>query len=224
MSGAHNKTNEALGNPVSTENKVLETGSSLLQDFGPVKEICAHLNAFHVYASDKSRCVESNHYCSHLNEDIRQCLIYDSPLPNARLIGVEYMISPDLFATLSADERKLWHSHVFEVKSGQLIMPGPRGVPTQVWDAAEQKEMEQVVHLYGKTYHLWQVDRGDKVPLGEAQLMLSISEENKVQPQFREAWKSRDERFGVSSEDKKKKREHIQEPKLQEGADALWNE
>ena len=38
------------------------------QNFAPVKQICAHLNAFHVYASDPKRCVESNHYCSHLNE------------------------------------------------------------------------------------------------------------------------------------------------------------
>lgn len=38
------------------------------QDFRPVKNICAHLNAFHVYANDTSRFVETNHYCSHLNE------------------------------------------------------------------------------------------------------------------------------------------------------------
>ena len=38
------------------------------QNFAPVKQICAHFNAFHVYASDPKRCVESNHYCSHLNE------------------------------------------------------------------------------------------------------------------------------------------------------------
>ena len=38
------------------------------QDFAPVKQICAHLNAFHAYADDPTRCVEANHYCSHVNE------------------------------------------------------------------------------------------------------------------------------------------------------------
>jgi hypothetical protein len=39
-----------------------------LQDFAPVKSICAHLNAFHVYASEPSRYVETNHYCSQITE------------------------------------------------------------------------------------------------------------------------------------------------------------
>jgi hypothetical protein len=38
-----------------------------------------------------------------------------------------------------------------------LIMPKPAAVPEAVWELAENKEMEQVVHLYGKIYHLWQV-------------------------------------------------------------------
>ena len=70
------------------------------------------------------------------------------------------MISPRLYLTLPESERKLWHSHVYEVKSGMLIMPKPALVPTAVWEAAEKKEMEQVVGLYGKTYHLWQVSAG----------------------------------------------------------------
>jgi hypothetical protein len=40
----------------------------MIQDFTPVKQICAHLNAFHVYANDPTRCVEANHYCTHLTE------------------------------------------------------------------------------------------------------------------------------------------------------------
>ena len=54
------------------------------------------------------------------------------------------MISAALYQTLSTDERKLWHSHVFEVKSGMLVMPGPAGLPNGVWEVAETKEMEQV--------------------------------------------------------------------------------
>lgn len=60
------------------------------------------------------------------------------------------MVTPKIYNELDADERKLWHSHVFEVKSGMLIMPAPAGVPDAVWEVAENKEMEEVVHLYGK--------------------------------------------------------------------------
>ena len=47
---------------------------------------------------------------------MRQCLIYDTPTNPARLIGVEYMVTPKLYETLDQDERKLWHSHDFEVR------------------------------------------------------------------------------------------------------------
>ncbi|KAL8967629.1 MAG: hypothetical protein Q9197_005334, partial [Variospora fuerteventurae] len=200
------ETNGATGAPLATKSKVLETGASLVQG------ICAHLNAFHVYAHEPHRCVEANHYCTHLNEDVRQCLIYDTPSPNARLIGVEYMISPALFNTLDATERKLWHSHVYEVKSGMLIMPAPASMPDAAWEVAETKEMEDVVGLYGKTYHFWQVDRGDKLPLGEAVLMGSLTGDGQVGEGLGRMWKERDERFGVSSEGKKGKREGIEAP------------
>lgn len=147
---------------------------------------------------------------------MRQCLIYDSPEANARLIGVEYMISGALYKTLDAAERKLWHSHVFEVKSGMLIMPGPNGLPTGIWEAAETKEMEQVVGLYGKTYHFWQVDRGDKLPLGGAELMMSFTKEGQ-QEGIKELIRERDTRFGVDSEQKREKREYIEEPEIHTG-------
>ena len=43
-------------------------------------------------------------------------------------------------------------------------MPNPV-VPNAVWEAAETAEMREIVGLYGKTFHFWQVDRGDKLPL-----------------------------------------------------------
>lgn len=62
--------NNAPGDPLSTKSTILETGAAMGQNFAPIKHICAHLNAFHAYASEPSRCVEANHYCSHLNEGI----------------------------------------------------------------------------------------------------------------------------------------------------------
>jgi len=64
---------------------------------------------------------------------MRQCAIFDSLEANARLIGVKYIISEKLFD----EEKKLWHSHDYEIKGGILLMPG---VPK----AIERKELEDV--------------------------------------------------------------------------------
>ncbi|TAQ90815.1 hypothetical protein B7494_g886 [Chlorociboria aeruginascens] len=200
---------------LTTKDKVLETGTSLTQNFEPIKGICAYLNAFHVYTSDTSRSVEAHHYCSHLSPDVRQCLIYDQPTSPARLIGVEYMITRKLYEKLDAEERKLWHSHV---KSGMLIIPNAN-VPAVIWDKAEIAELEEVIGLYGKTYHFWQTDRGDELPLGKPELMGSfISDEQAPWERIKE----RDERFGVSTEEKKKQRSEIVTEEIHEDADQWW--
>lgn len=131
------------------------------------------------------------------------------------------MITPRLFSTLSPDEQKLWHSHVFEVKSGMLIMPKPAVVPEAAWEVAENKEMEQVVHLYGKVYHLWQTDRGDKLPLGEPKLMTSFTSEEQM-GSFAEKVGERDARFGSDWRRKREVRTHIEEPQVIGNADWTW--
>ena len=94
-----------------------------------------------------------------------------------------------------------------------LVMP--QGIlPEAVWEAAENKEMEQVVELYGKVYHLWQVDRGDRLPMGEPQLMTSYTADGQLD--FGKV-KERDKRFGVDYEKKKKRREYIKEPEIHPG-------
>ncbi|KAF1814909.1 DUF1264-domain-containing protein [Eremomyces bilateralis CBS 781.70] len=213
-------TSTVAGDPLSTKSTVLDSAANLTQSKGPVNSICAHLNAFHVYADDTGRFVEANHYCSHLNEDVRQCILYDSPEPNARLIGIEYMISPKLYQTLDPDERKLWHSHIYEVKSGMLIMPRPRGMPEIAWETAETKEMEDVIVLYGKIYHLWQTDRGDQLPLGPPKLMTSFTGPDQFD--FDKNVGERDQRFGSDYRKQKQAREYIPEPEIHPDADQAW--
>ncbi|PUU78124.1 hypothetical protein B9Z19DRAFT_107702 [Tuber borchii] len=197
--------------PVSTSQSALEATAKATQNFDPVNSICAWLNAFHIYADDPTRIVEAQHYCAHITEDIRQCIIYDSPEKNARLIGIEYMITPRLYESLSEEERRLWHSHVFEVKGGVLIMPKPPLIPEAVWEKAETAEMQELVKLYGKTYHLWQVDRGDKVPLGAPMLMGSFLKETK---RVESVVNGRDQKFGIERERKVEIRKHIEEPEI----------
>lgn len=72
-----------------------------------------------------------------------------------------------------------------QVKSGMLILPNPT-VPNAVWEIAETEEMKEVIGLYGKTFHFWQVDRGDVLPLGMPELMMSFTSDEKVCASFSE--------------------------------------
>ena len=124
------------------------------------------------------------------------------------------MVTPRLFKTLPPEERKLWHTHEYEVKSGMLIMPSPSGMPNSAWEAAETAEMRDIIPLYGKVYHFWQVDRGDPVPMGPPQLMGSFTSEERVKLVHKEGLKGlardRDQRFGVDTSVKAEKRKDIE--------------
>lgn len=128
------------------------------------------------------------------------------------------MITPRLYESLDEEEKKLWHSHDYEVRSGMLIMPNPN-VPNDVWEIAETEEMKEVVGLYGKTYHFWQVDRGDTLPLGKPELMISFTKDEQVPW---EKVKDRDERYGVETSQKKEARKEIEGVKIHGGADSYW--
>jgi hypothetical protein len=54
------------------------------------------------------------------------------------------------FTELPDDEKKFWHSHVQEVKSGSLICPTSSVVPRMAGDRAEMAYMEELIDTYGK--------------------------------------------------------------------------
>ncbi|KAL0403716.1 UNVERIFIED_CONTAM: Oil body-associated protein 1A [Sesamum radiatum] len=161
------------GEPTQTSTSLLEKATATIQGFGPVNKIHQHLCAFHFYGHDMTRQVEAHHFCGHQNEEFRQCLIYDRPDDDGRLIGIEYLVSEELFLTLPDEEKRFWHSHEFEVKSGVLFMPGVPG-PIQ------RQDLEKVAKTYGKVFHFWQVDRGDSLPLGIPQVMMALTRDGQL--------------------------------------------
>ena len=76
------------------------------------------------------------------------------------------MVTKHVYESLDPKEQKLWHSHEYEVASGMLICPKPSTHGRDEWQEAETAAMREVAGLYGKTWHFWQVDRGDQLPLG----------------------------------------------------------
>jgi hypothetical protein len=156
--------------------------------------------------------------------DLRQCLIYDSCKPDARLIGVEYMIPKERYEKLDPEEKKLWHSHEFEVKSGMLVLPYPASHVGQKdkWDNLETKAMEEVVNLYGKLYHFWEVDKGHELPLGQPKLMGSLTEFKQLDVD--REMETRNQEGGIDQVHKRKIRESIPLPGIPAESDNWWKE
>ena len=197
-------------------------------DLKPLHNVCEYLNALHIYADEARegivRSVESYHFCSHVRKDLRQCLIYDSCTPGARLIGIEYMIPKEKYLQLPEDEQRLWHSHEFEVQSGMLILPTPeshRG-HTDKWEKLETEAMKEVIGLYGKTWHTWQVDIHEDIPMGAPKLMGSLTEYKQLD--IDEALADRNKRFDVDHRKKREVRKGIEGPGVAKNADPWWKE
>lgn len=193
---------EVAGSPKSFLTTALETAASAIERFYPIKQIGAHLVALHSYAHDPKRQVEAHHYCSHLNQDFHQCVIYDSDRADARLIGVEFIVSDKVFKTLPEEEKKMWHSHEYEVCGGLLNMPG---VPS----TAEKSMMQHLAKTYGKTWHFWEFDRGDKLPLGVPRLMASVTNEKEFDSTL---VAELEKKYGFKREQKEKQRSNISGP------------
>jgi hypothetical protein len=201
---------DAPGADKSAKSNVLDAGADLIQSAPPLKKINAYLDGFHFYNGNIGAQMEAHHYVSQLNEDVYQAVIYDGNGEDAKLMGVEYIITERLFKTLDDEEKKLWHSHHHEVKSGTLIAPG---LP----DIAEYELMEKLVSTYGKTIHTWHTDQEFQLPIGSPMIMMGFTKDGQLDPKLLE---ERDRRFNVSSAEKKKQRADIPMPDVDPLANA----
>lgn len=210
--GGNTESNVTLpGAEKSAKTRILETGTAILQNKSPLDALNIYVDGFHFHNGDMNRQIEAHHFCSAVNEDFNQCVIYNGNDQNALLMGIEYIISEKLFQSLPEDEKKLWHSHVYEVKSGELIAPS---VP----EAAEHEFMKKLASTYGKTWHTWNAELPNlTLPLGHPSLMMGFTADGQIKPTIVSA---RDQRFNISTEAKKQNRADIPAPSIQPGADA----
>ena len=181
--------------------RTLEAGAAMVQDKPPLDALNMYLDGFHFYADDMGHQVGARHYCAQLNEEFIQCVIYDGNTEDSKLVGVEYIVSERTFKSLPKDEKRLWHSHHYEVKSGQLVAPG---VP----DVAEHALMEKLVTTYGKTWHMWDTAR-HALPLGIPALMMGFTQDGQIRP---ELLQQRNQQIGISPQEKRQNRQDIPMP------------
>ncbi|KAI5659819.1 hypothetical protein M9H77_28612 [Catharanthus roseus] len=192
------------GKPISFGARILDKGAQLMQSLKPMKQMSQHVCTFALYSHDMSRQIETHHYVTRLNQDFLQCAVFDSDLPTARLIGVEYIVSYGIFQSLPPEEQKLWHSHAYEIIAGLWVNP-------RMPEAIQKSELNDLAQTYGKFWCTWQVDRGDRVPLGAPALMMSPQGVNMgtIKP---ELVQKRDEKYNTSTENLKMSRIDIPVP------------
>jgi len=201
---------QAPGADTTVKTDLLEAGAALMQNKEPLEALNAYMNGFHFYNGNMKGQMEAHHYCALLNEDVTQCLIFDGNRKNAKIMGIEYIVSGTLFAGFPAKEKRMWHSHVHEVRSGQLIAPG---IP----EVAEKEFMRKIAGTYGKTWHTWHTEQERELPLGSPKLMMGFTQDGQADEAMVAA---RDKRFDASGAENRKNRADIEYPPIDPEADA----
>ena len=159
---------------------------------GPLGEKHLHFCGIHMAKSDQKKQFITQHYCAgHPRGEagaVFQCVLFDGTGADAKLVGVEYIISNEAYQKLSESEKPYWHAHTYEVLGGGLIAPG--------MDPAEEKKfMKAILTTWGKAWHTWP-DTTKDIPVGEPLLIWSLMGDKQVDE---ELLAKRDKAFGVDS-------------------------
>ncbi|VFQ83716.1 unnamed protein product [Cuscuta campestris] len=204
------------GKAMTVEEHAVDKSAMVLQSLAPIKGMKQHVCTFALCSRDLGRQIETHHYVSRLNHDFLQCAVYDSDDSHARLIGVEYIVSENIYETLPEDEQKLWHSHAYEIKSGLWVSP-------RLPEVVVRPELENLAKTYGKFWCTWDTDRGDKLPIGPPSLMMSPQGVNlgMVKPDM---VYNRDHKYKISADGLKGSRLDIPEPEWINPQSDYWKQ
>jgi hypothetical protein len=164
----------------------------------PAQQLQLYLDAFHFIKEQPKMQMEVHHYCQVLNSDLVQCALYNDNKPDAKLVGIEYVISDKLYSEFSPKEKLLWHPHQYEVTSGQLIAPN-------LTADKEHELLNMIYHTHGKAWHLWDA-WNNQLPIGTPELIWSFTKDGELDPTL---LLKRDIKFNISNKDKKAQRKDI---------------
>ena len=193
----------APGGRKTQSKQAVELVARMLQSRGPLEQFRLYLVGFRPLRDDPRTQTEVHLYCHFLNDDFAQCVVFDGPGPDARLIGVEYRISERLYDRLLPEEQSYWHPSNYELLSAQVVAPG---LPPRV----ERELVRLLLNGYAKTWQLWTTDGSDpagrSLPFGDARLAWSFNHEGEIEPALLGA---RDERMGVDTQRRRAQREDL---------------
>lgn len=145
---------------------------------GPLGAKHFHFCGIHMAKADAKRQFVTQHYCAgHPRGDagaVFQCVLFDGTGADAKLVGVEYIISDEAYRKLPDAEKAFWHAHTYEVLGGGLIAPN---MPAD----DEKKFMSAILTTWGKAWHTWP-DTTTNVPVGEPLLIWSLMADGQADP------------------------------------------
>lgn len=159
---------------------------------GPLTNVHFHFCGIHMAKKKPGLQFITQHYCTAhtggAEGDVFQCVLFDGTGKNAKLIGVEYLISDEAYKKLPEAEKRFWHAHTYEVLGGGLIAPG-------MTPKEEMDFMKVVIKTWGKAWHTWP-DPMTAVPVGEPLLIWSLMGDGQVDEKL---LAERDKKFNVDT-------------------------
>lgn len=90
----------------------------------------------------------AHHWCKGINDNLTECLLFDSDGPHARLVGVETIVPTKVWAKFSPSEQAQWHYHRTEIAKVHATLP-------DLSKAEAAKVVASILETYGKIYILW---------------------------------------------------------------------
>lgn len=112
----------------------------------PQRGFDLHVDAKH-YVRDARTAV--HHWCKTINDNLIECLLFDSDEADAGLVGIETIVPKDIWSTFTKDQQKEWHDHATEIIEAEATLPdtppeeaakiveflkGTRGRVIYIWD------------------------------------------------------------------------------------------
>jgi hypothetical protein len=106
----------------------------------------------------------AHHFCKNVSGGMIECLLFASEEPDARIVGVEVIVTAETWASFPPEEQMLWHYHREEIPVVEATMP-------ELTAEEAAPIVEQLMETYGKLYLLWDPTVGDQ-PIGSPTLSL----------------------------------------------------
>lgn len=156
-------------NPVRADDGKAAHGSLKGDVKAPIKEVLHCPLAFagvHLLKDLPAHSRIAYHFCKPVNDDLTQCILYDGKGPDARLIGIEYLVTDAVYQTMPAEEKLFWHDHENEIDAGLFRSLTQTG-------AAEAETLATIRPLWGKIAHTWVT--GKTYPMGPPRLFWAVT-------------------------------------------------
>ena len=91
---------------ILTASLMLVMPAVLAADLKPTEGWTLHIDAKRHFPSKPN--LLAHHYCKEVSGGLTECQIYDSDSPDAKLVAVEVIVSPETYKTFSAAEKARW--------------------------------------------------------------------------------------------------------------------